>query len=105
MNLFNVRISQQAIQLVTSVLQSGWINDGVYVRKLEDALGNLQLSNPVAVNSCTSALHLALTCENIGPGDEVILSPQTFIATGIAVLMSKFSLPFLASAMPLRSSS
>ena len=39
----------------------------------------------VAVNSCTSALHLALRCLEIGPGDEVITTPMTFVATVWAV--------------------
>jgi len=39
----------------------------------------------VAVNSGTSALHLALRCLNVGPGDEVIVPAMTFVATAWAV--------------------
>jgi perosamine synthetase len=41
----------------------------------------------VAVNSGTTALQLALLLCGIGPGDEVILPAQTFVATGLAILM------------------
>jgi perosamine synthetase len=39
------------------------------------------------LNSGTTALHLALVIAGVGPGDEVIIPPQTFLATGMAVLM------------------
>lgn len=39
----------------------------------------------VSCNTGTSALHLALACLNIGPGDEVITVPMTFIATAWAI--------------------
>ena len=58
------------------------------VERFEWALADrLGLANPVAVNSGTSALHLALVLAGVGRGDEVILPAQTFVATGLAVLM------------------
>src|SRR5437764_14062393 len=39
----------------------------------------------VSVNSGTSALHLALRCLNVGPGDEVVTVAMTFIATAWAI--------------------
>jgi dTDP-4-amino-4,6-dideoxygalactose transaminase len=39
----------------------------------------------VSVNSGTSALHLAMRCLDVGPGDEVITVPMTFIATTWAI--------------------
>ena len=87
-SFFHTYISPSAIQRVTSVLQSGWVNEGEVVKEFEAELAvRLGVSNPVTVNSGTSALHLALAICGVGPGDEVIIPAQTFVATGLTVLM------------------
>jgi len=86
---FFTHISEKAIAEVTSVLRSGWLNEGEVVKLFEQKLADvLGVSHPVTVNSGTSALHLALVLAGVGPGDEVIVPPQTFIATGLVVLMT-----------------
>jgi len=87
-SFFHTHISPLAVELATQVLQSGWISEGVMVKRFESALsGRLGFRNPVAVNSGTSALHLALALIGVGSGDEVILPAQTFVATGLVILM------------------
>ena len=88
MNFFDTHISPTAVLLATQVLRSGWISEGRVVKQFEAALASqLGLSRPVAVNSGTAALHLALALCDINQGDEVILPAQTFVATGLVILM------------------
>lgn len=86
--MFWTHVSEAAVRRVTDVLRSGWLNEGAVVKDFEARLGEvLGLRNAVAVNSGTSALHLALHLCGVGPGDEVVLPAQTFVATGTVVLM------------------
>jgi perosamine synthetase len=87
-DFFHTHISPRARELAAEVLKSGWLSEGQMVRTFEEALQErLGLTNAVALNSGTSALHLALAVAGVGPGDEVILPAQTFVATGLVILM------------------
>jgi perosamine synthetase len=88
MNFFHTHISPKAVELATETLRSTFISEGKQVRQFEEELTRtLGLLHPVAVNSGTSALHLALVLAGVGPGDEVILPAQTFVASGLVILM------------------
>ena len=81
-------ISAEAVELASETLRSGWVSEGPMVERFEKALAErFGMANPVAMNSETSALHLALVLSGVGAGDEVILPAQTFIATGAVILM------------------
>ena len=89
-SFFETVISDRAIQQATEVLRSGWVSEGFRVAEFEEVLSREHLlSHPVALNSGTSALHLALVLAGVKAGDEVVLPPQTFVATGHAVLMQQ----------------
>ena len=88
MMFFNTNVSEQAVGEVERVLRSGMLSEGRMVARFEERLREeLGILRPVALNSGTSALHLALVVAGVGPGDEVIIPAQTFIATGMVVLM------------------
>lgn len=81
-------MSNEAPSLLTDVLMSGFIGQGQKVEEFEDALQKELKTErrPVTVNSCTHAIDLALALLNVGPGDEVIATPQTCFASQIGVL-------------------
>ena len=69
------------------VLDSGMLAQGPRVAAFEDAFARLTgVRHAVATSSGTTALHLALLAHGIGPGDEVITSPFTFIASVNSIL-------------------
>lgn len=71
---------------VSEVLADGRFILGPNVRAFEDEISEyLGVGHAVAVASGTDALHLALAAADIGPGDEVITTPFTFIATAEAI--------------------
>ena len=74
---------------VMAVLESGYIVQGPRVAALEEAFAQVcGVRHAVACSNGTTALHLALLAHDIGPGDEVITTPFTFIATANSILMA-----------------
>ena len=84
---FKTYISKHALNKVKSTIKSTFLNEGKIVKNFETEIGNfLNLKNINTTSSGTSAIHLALACLKLKKGDEVILTPQTFIASGLAIL-------------------
>lgn len=74
-------ISEQDVRVVSEVLKSDWLTTGPAVEEFESQLTARTGSGAVAVSSGTAALHCAYSALGLGPGDEVITPPLTFIAT------------------------
>lgn len=73
--------------LVWSALESGALAQGPRVRELEERFASfIGVQHAVATSSGTTALHLAVLACGIGPGDEVITVPFTFIASANSIL-------------------
>lgn len=69
------------LKAVEDTLRSGWLSSARKVEEFELAFSKVvDADHAVAVNSCTAAIHLALLCLGVGPGDEVITSPITFVS-------------------------
>jgi len=80
-------IDESTIQAVGEVLRSGWITSGPRVKEFEAALSERYGGRPVRVmNSATAALELALRLCGVGPGDEVITTPMSWVGTANAIL-------------------
>ena len=76
------RITEEDIEAVVAVLRSQYLTQGPVVPKFEDAIGQKVRSNHVvAVNSATSALHIACKALGLGKGDWFWTSPNTFVAS------------------------
>lgn len=80
-------IGEEEQAAVMEVLKSGQIAQGPRVREFEDAFAvKFGIPHAIATSSGTSALHIALLAHGIGPGDEVITTPFSFIASANAAL-------------------
>lgn len=80
-------ISQADIDAVVEVLRSDFLTQGPVVPLFEQAVaGYCGVQYGVAVNSATSALHIACLALNLGPGDWLWTSPNTFVASANCAL-------------------
>ena len=80
-------MGEEEKQRVWEAMASGSLAQGPRVRELEEQFAAfIGAGHAVAASSGTTALHLALLAYGIGPGDEVITVPFTFIASANSVL-------------------
>jgi len=76
-------------QAVREPLASGWLTQGPKVAAFEKAFAERHATkHALATTSCTTGLHLILAALGIGPGDEVIVPANSFIATAEAVSLA-----------------
>lgn len=75
------------VEAVAAAVQDPWLTTGPKVGEFEKAVAAVAgTRSGVAVNSGTAALHAACRAVGIGPGDEVLVPPMTFVATANAVV-------------------
>ena len=80
-------INQVDIDSVVSVLRSDYLTQGPVVPLFEKTLASCSgAQHAVAVNSATSALHIACLALDLGPGDWLWTSPNTFVASSNCAL-------------------
>ena len=89
-------ITEKDIKAVVDVLRSDFLTQGSVVPKFEHKLCTYTgVENAVAVNSCTSALHIACLALNLGPGDILWTSPISFVASANCGLYCGASVDFV----------
>lgn len=80
-------IDEATVASVAEVLRSGWLATGPRCRAFEARLSEWAGGRPVrVVTSATAALQMALQIAGVGPGDEVITTPLSWIATANVIL-------------------
>src|SRR5918997_3672543 len=86
-NIARPMIGEEEKEAVIAVLESGQLAQGGVVAEFERAFADYcGVKHAIATSNGTTALHVALLAHDIGPGDEVITVPFTFIASANSVL-------------------
>ena len=82
-------LGQEEKQAILQVIDSGQLAQGKRVKAFEEAFAAVcGVKHAVATSSGTTALHAAVLAHGIGPGDEVITTPFTFIASANAAVFT-----------------
>lgn len=80
-------VGEEEVQEVTQALRSGLFATGPRTEQFEREFATyLGRRHAVGTDSCTAALHLALIALGVGPGDEVVTTPMTFVATANSII-------------------
>ncbi|MEP7017635.1 MAG: aminotransferase class V-fold PLP-dependent enzyme, partial [Actinomycetota bacterium] len=75
-------VDESDVSAVEAVLRGDWLTTGPSVTAFEADLSRIcGTSGAVSVTSGTAALHVAYAALEVGPGDEVVTTPLTFVAT------------------------
>ena len=75
-------VSEDDVEAVAAVLRGDWLTTGPAVDAFEEAVSEATGGHQVvSVTSGTAALHVAYRAAGVGPGDEVVTTPMTFVAT------------------------
>lgn len=89
-------INEHDIAAVVATLQSDFLTQGPVVPRFEDALAKrVGATHAIAVNSATSALHVAMAALDVGPGDMVWSTPNTFVASANCALYCGADIDFV----------
>jgi UDP-4-amino-4,6-dideoxy-N-acetyl-beta-L-altrosamine transaminase len=89
-------ISEDDIQAVVDILRSEYLTQGPAVPAFEEAVASLcDVQEAVAVNSATSALHIACLALGVGAGDIVWTTPVTFVASANCALYCGANVDFV----------
>jgi len=80
-------VSQRSKELVQTVLDDRWIGCGKWVLEFEQLVAKrLSAARFFSTSSCTTALQICYEMSGIGPGDEVITTPLTCLATHVPLI-------------------
>src|SRR5882757_10496105 len=89
-------ISAEDIDAVTEVLRSDWLTQGQAGPRFEQAMAAYCGSrNAIAVSNATAALHIACLAFDLGPGDYLWTTPNTFVASANCALYCGASVDFV----------
>ena len=80
-------LGQPELDAIAEVFKGSILTTGEWVSRFEKRFADyLGTKGALGVTSCTGALHMSLLAWDIGPGDEVITTPLTFIASSTAIM-------------------
>ncbi|MBA4538048.1 DegT/DnrJ/EryC1/StrS family aminotransferase [Bacillus aquiflavi] len=83
------QIEDEEIKEVIDTIHSNWLSKGPKTVEFEKQFKSyVQAEHAIGLNSCTAGLHLSQLAAGVGPGDEVITTPYTFVSSANTIIHS-----------------